>query len=487
MIAALLFLTIRCVEGDFERADARVTYESGLALVAVETEPDLRTTTRHRLDDLSVHAGDRLVGSDGEPPERALLLYVSDGGRWWQLRDRGKLPVIEERWQVNGGQPPQPIVVDRVRPRLVRVTYAGLWRGVNSDGRKTRTMLLDFTRAQPRIAVAIDCDEAGAGGACGAPNAAHAPHTELTCDETLRCTSTERLRTDWATRTATRSFHLLTNETIAPRRFDAVTYRSGDAFARAFHADRGAIRQRTLIEHVGVVEPLFELSRNEVLLAAPPRVESVAVRFFLLSRNPARWREIPLTRLSDDGYPATPRGEAVLARDHTPEPSPLQFRTFDLELKGNARLLEVLAQEGESRAIYWIMLDRAGRTGALRVATDTPEWRHCGSVIFPPSATALGIPQDGLPAVVEAIHSWQRLDLDQGTLPKRCDTIGTIDWSAAGGWIVDLHERPCTDPAPRPFAATITGDGWIGVQRCEPLPHTGPDFAPPAERCAPRP
>lgn len=488
MIAALLLFSIQCVNGDFGQAEARVSYKSEQRLVELQKKPDLRSLKRYRFDDVTIYAAAVLADRNEAGPERTLRLYAVRAEKWWQLREQGKAPLVEDGWEVNRHEPGEPVLVERARKHLMRVSYAGRWRGANASGRNTRTLLLDFADEQPRIAVTVACEESGGGGACGAPNHAHSPHRELTCDGTLRCTSTETLRTDWATRTAARMFHLLTNETIPPRRFDAVTYRSGNAFAQAFAADRGVIRQRALIETVGVVEPLFQLSHDRVLFAAAPRVESVAVRFFLLSREPARWREIPLARLPDDGYPATPKGEQPLAPDHTPLASSLQFQTFDLELQGNRRLLEVVAREGESHAIYWIMLDPAGRNGALRVATDTPEWGHCVDVRFPTTATTLGIPDTGLPALVEAIHSWSRVELEDGRLPKRCNLTGTIGWSSKSGWQVRLAEAPCTDPIPRPFAATISDDGNIRVQQCKPWTSPygpGPDFAPPAERCVP--
>ncbi len=489
MLTALLLLSIQCVDGDFGGyVGARVSYKTEQRLVALQKKPDVRSLKRYRFDDVTVYAAPVLTDREERGPERTLRLYAVRGGKWWQLREGGQAPLVEEGWQVNRHEAGEPLVIERARRHLVRVSYAGRWAGANTSGRNTRTLLLDFAQERPRIVVTVHCEEWSGGGACGAPGYAHAPYTQLVCDDALRCTSTEVLRTDWATREATRMFHLLSNETIPPQRFDAVTYRSGNAFAAAFEADRDVLRQRALIETVGGVQPLFELSRDQVLLAAPPRVDSVAVRFFLLSRRPARWREIPLTRLPDDNYPATSNGEKELARDHTPVGSLLQFETFDLELRGKRRLFEVVAREGDSRAIYWIMIDPAGRNGALRVVTDTPEWRHCVNVLFPPTATALGIPDDGLPALVEALHSWSREELDRGSMRKRCNLVGEIDWSPKSGWQVRLAEAPCTDPIARPFAARIAVSGWIGLQRCKPWTSPygpGPDFAPPAERCVP--
>jgi hypothetical protein len=101
------------------------------------------------------------------------------------------------------------------------------------------------------------------------------------------------------------------------------------------------------------------------------------------------------------------------------------------------------------------------------VATDQPEYRHCKNKIYPPSVTFLGLPNERFPAWVEAIGSWRTWDLSDKTLPKRCELVGTIDWSAKSGWRVFLADGPCTDPIPRPHASVIEDYGGLGMRIVE--------------------
>jgi hypothetical protein len=457
---------IQCVSEEYRPVGAMVERKPPLMLSPV-ARPKVKGMRRTTVGDVTIYTREE----EERWNQRWLVLFAERGGEWFQLRgERDQLPAISDGGGGIREETAKPPIVTRAKrgQPLVRVTWTSQWMGANRAGVTTTTAILDF-RGKPRVRVVLDCSDSGGGGACTSPDTAHATRQEITCDDDLRCTSTAIVWVGWTVRQATRRFDLLTNATIAPSRFDAVTYASGNAFARAVAADRNAIRQRALIDGIGVVQPIYEVSPGRVLFAAHAREPYVAFRFFLLDGE--RWREIPLTRLTDGGYPGSDevRDQAgSLPLDHTPTWPQLLFTAYDLELPGSRKLIEVLASENEARSVFWIMLDPNGRTGALRVASDHPEYRSCNNVVYPVSASCLGIPDDGLPAQIQALPSWRMWDLETNHMPRRCELTGRIGWSAARGWIVNLFESPCTDPIARPFRVQIGSDGSLSVRAVKP-------------------
>ena len=390
-----------------------------------------------------------------------LAVIAEARGTWFELREEGRRPRLRDGGYVRP-EAQQPAIVERAKDDLVQLTWTSQWMGANRAGLTTTTLLLDFHGAKPRVRVALDCsDGVGMGGACTGPDSAHEPAHQLTCDEELHCTMSESVFLDWTSRSATRRFDLLTNATLSSKRFDAKTYANGAAFA----ASSDAARQRAVVEGVGLVQPLFEVAPGVVLFGAPAHGPEVAARFFVLEHQ--RWREIPLAFLTDANYPGADAkldSAGSIAANFTPEAPRLFFNAYDLELRGKRKLIEVLVEEDEARSIYWIMFDPTGRTGALRVATNQPEWRHCANRVHPISASSLCIPDTGLPALVDAVASWREWDLVDRQLAPSCALTGTIDWSAKRGWIVRLGAAPCTDPILRPYGVTINRNGALGVE-----------------------
>lgn len=423
-----------------------VEYESEYRLVRI-ARPRVQGMTRKRIGGVTIYTRRRR----GDEHLRFLDVFAERGGVWYRLRKRQGPPLIgaESYTRPETERPPVVTPVKR-SAAVVRVSWIEQWMGANRAGLTRRTVLLDF-RAKPRVLLAIDCSDAGGGGACTAPDAAHSARNELTCDEDLRCTMRQTVNLDWARRSATRRFDLLTNATLPLQRFDTETFASGAAFA----AIPGAVRRRALIEGIGLVQPVHEVSPGTVLFAAHTRAPVAGFRFFLLDRG--KWREISQTLLADSGYPgADAEREQADPIDpaFTPDSPQLILSAWDLGLPGRRKLIEVVGTEGTARSVHWIMIDPAGRTGALRVATNHPEWRHCGDVVYPVTASWLGIPDRGLPAIARGIASWRKEHV-----PRTCALTGTIDWSAQRGWIVRLAQAPCTDPGPRPLAVTISEEG----------------------------
>jgi hypothetical protein len=452
--AALFLFAIQCLDGD-PRVDARIERRTDFALVKV-AKPRRGAMTRHRAGDVTLYTAVLI-----EEHIRDLRLYAGRGDEWWQLLERGGDPTIDGR----AGEPAEPVHV-RQEGALIAVTY----NDRSFHGETAKTLLLDFRPATPRVQLLVECGSMWARGACTAPSVARQPRRQLACDASLRCTSTETQWVDWTTRTATRTFDLLTDETVPPKRFGTVAYRSGRAYAQAFARGRKVLAQRAVIDRIGPVTPLFELSPDSILFAAPAKDPRVAVRFFHLT--PGKWRDITVMRLldrreSDDA----PR---PLDQDHTPDAPQLLFFAWNIEYKGKGRLIEVVVREGEARSLYWIMFDPNGRTGAIRLAIDTPEFRDCDDRLYPLSVVRLEIPDAGLPAYIGAIRSW-RLS-ERKTLLKHCGLVGRLGWSSSEGWQPTLFEAPCAKPWPQPFVTVLDDEGTLGF-----------DFARPDGECASSP
>jgi len=447
---------IQCVYEDYTPVSADIQYDSPFELVRV-ARPKVQGMRRTRIDDITVYTRT----SRTEMDFRVFVLFAERGGEWFELQANATGLVIQDRGVVRP-ETEKPPIITRAKAGLpiVRATWISQWMGANRAGLTRMTVLLDF-RAKPRVLLSIDCSDAWGGGACSAPALAPWPKTELRCDDDLRCTMHEYVNVDWTTRAATRRFDLLTNATLPPSRFDAVRYATAAAFAAAAP---DSIRQRALIDGIGLVYPVYEVSPGTVIFAAHRKDPVAGFRFFLLREK--TWSEIPVTLLTDAVYPGENQERAgSIARDFTPDyPQPI-FTAWDLELPGKRKLIEVLGVEGTSSTLHWIMLGPAGRTGALRVTTSHPEWRECDNVVYPISASSLGIPDSGLPARVDAVASWRHWDLRDGLMPRTCDLVGTIDWSTTRGWIVRLGQAPCTDPILRPLKVTISDTGELRAEQ----------------------
>ena len=463
ILAALLTLT--CQSGEFFEAEADVLRNREAALVritAAEARTLRRNTKATRYGSFVVHAGEAVEEVHGDWREDIVFL-VQAGGEWWHLRgDLLRHTGIDRRFTPHDH--PRLPRVSRVDDGLIAYRIDYDWMGQGSE-HADLTFLIDLRR-KPFRTIVVRCANQGFTGVCGGPNHVATPKRDLSCEwrrdaGDFRCQSRETRHLGWTSRTATRIFWLLRDETIFPSRFDMATYSSGRAFADAVAGDRDVIKQRVLIDGIGFVDPLFELSRNEILFGAPSRDAQLAMRFFLLRREPASWTEVR-TQLLGDGQYTVPRPKNYPHEEttagFTPEAPRIHFSAVELEpVVKPRRLIEVVATEEDARTIFWIMID-SHHSGAIRVATTEAEHVECEQDIRPPSATWLCVPDDGLPGLIQALGS-QLVSRPRAS----CWTTGTIDWKRDKGWVVDLRDAPCTDPVRGPQAVTIGADGELRV------------------------
>ena len=310
---------------------------------------------------------------------------------------------LEDREEILTADKPEAITV-KTHGGLLLLAYSIDWLGGNTFGWNRKTIVVDVSGKKPRVAKIVVCSEAFGGGACTAPWGQRLPDHSLACDENLRCISRAKMMTEWSTRTGTRTFDLLTNKTIprAPR--------------------------------------IYRVSSN--ITARHVRGAALTYRFFY------RGKEIPTVVLSDAGYRFAPEFE--LRPDYEPDGPTPTFFGKDL---GNG-VVEVTVSEEEGRAVFWI-----GPEGALRVAADAPEFRHCDDAVFPPSVYAI----DG--RIVHVLPSIRRNELREKKLERRCESTGTIEWVDGRGWIARWAPIPCSDPVTWPWTVLISGDGVTGLKR----------------------
>ena len=467
ILAAML--TLSCQSGELFEAEADILRNREVSFVRISAA-EARTLRRNakatRYGSFVVYAGEMVEEVHGDWREDVVLLVENDG-EWWHLRgDLLRHFGIGRRF--TPFDHPRLPRVSRIDDGLIAYQIDYDWMAQGS-GHVDLTFLIDLRR-KPFRTIVVRCANQGFTGVCGGPHHVLTPKRDLSCEwrkdvGDFRCQSRETRHLGWTSRTATRTFWLLRDETIFPSRFDMATYSSGRAFADAVARDRDVIKQRVLIDGIGFVDPLYELSRNEILFGAPSRDAQLAMRFFLLRRNPASWTEVRTQLLSDEQY-TVPRPKnyphVETTAGFTPEAPRIHFSAVELEpVVKSRRLVEVVATEEDARAIFWIMVDHGGSrvaTGAIRVATTEAEHLECEQDIRPPSATWLGVPDDGLPGLIQALRS-QLVSRPQAS----CWTTGTIDWKRDRGWVVDLREAPCTDPMRSPEAVTISADGELRV------------------------
>jgi hypothetical protein len=486
LLAAVLVLNCE-PPNEYETRNTRVVREPQLELVRIAAAEARRRTAETKAFDFGAfeaHGLSRVVVHAGEPGEYydrmwiertvvVLELRTARGTEWWHLREPEDELLINIRGSALHDRPrlPRVSLVSRALP-LLRFEFDREWLSSNSGGTVGHTLLVDL-RMRPLRMVLIRCGREFFGGQCGGPNDMFTVKRHLSCQwrgaaSDFRCRSREVLHVGWTTRAATREFWLLSDETIAPSRFDAVRYPNGRLFAAAASADRDALKRRVLIDRVGIVEPLFEVSRNRILFGAPSHETGLMIRLFVLELEPARWSEVPMTRLADSRYPVTgvtSEWRPGLAADYTPDHPRLHFDAQELEpVIGKRRLIEVVVTEDDERAIFWVMFDRSD-VGAIRVATSAAEHFECGKMIRPPSAFWLGVSDDGLPALVNALpshHEWVEGSAD-APVPY-CWTSGTIGWRRGTGFVATLRDAPCIDPYKEAKAVTIGPYGQLSLQ-----------------------
>lgn len=483
ILAAVLVLN--CQPEEYQSIHARIERQPALELVRISAaeagklrEPakafDFGAFDAYGFSRVVVHAGDLLVNDD---LERFVVLLETRGARgheWWELREPYSELLYDDTYTDRRHvrpRLPDVALVSQAFP-LIRIGIRQEYRGMQSSGEIDYTLLIDLRRAPFRMLV-VRCANEWVGGRCGGHDSYHSARQSLWCRWSesrgdFRCESNEWMNTGWVSRAASRSFWLLADETIPPSRFDAVTYASGRGFAAAAARDRNALKRRALIDRIGVVRPIFEVSRGTILFAAPARDAAMMVRFFALRLDPPRWREIHTVRLADAGYAAVRDRRdwrETLSDEYTPGDRWLHYDAEELlpSMPGR-RLVEVVVTEGDARAIFWVVFDR-GETGAIRVATTEAEYRECGTLVRPPSAIWLGVPDEGLPAFVQALPSHEEHLEVNAELPRRvCWSSGTIDFRRGKGWIVAMREAPCTDPSRKALVASIGPYGELGTE-----------------------
>ena len=489
VLAAVLVLS--CDASEYAPAETKILRDRTVWLERVSAAEARNLRRYAKAVDLGRAGGHRLIAYAGEELDfsygdwrigTVFLLETrgENGSEWWHLREseNGHLLFTHSLslyGPVDRPRLPDVALVDRNVP-LIRFAI-----GYHRLSAQTRiTFLIDLRPKSFRV-VAMHCLNYGATGVCGGPNHYFTPKRDLSCRwrskaSDFRCVSRETMNLRWTTRTATRTFWLLSDRSIPPSRANAATYPSGQAFADAVARDRDALKQRVVIDGIGLVEPIFDFSNDE-LFGATSLEPAMTARFFLLQRDRGRWIEIPATRLADERYAARRsknEQDDPTTPGFTPEEPHVHFTAVELEpIVKRRRLIEVVATEGEGRTVYWVMVDYAASpiaTGAIRLATTEAEHGTCEKHVRPPSATWLGVPwEDGLPGYIQAIPS--QIEWEAGnekTGQQACWRSGTIDWSAKQGWLVDLHEAPCTDRVRPPQAVTIGANGELGLRTVEP-------------------
>jgi hypothetical protein len=361
--------------------------------------------------------------------------------------------------------------------------------GVEAETVVSNRLLLDLRSGKPRISGAVQCPSAVAAGTCDSPDQPKAGYDNLRClwdtsTGDFRCTMTSPFGGEYASRTATRDFYLLSGRPAWPAWYTAQTPSDLLSLALQLSANPASNGVNIMVPELGPVNLIASykdlLPGTETLIFSSPGAgPTVNAHFWLVtisSRGSVVTQSIEKWVISGE---KTDEGAAPAG--YTPEFRNDEYRTTTLEDRAGFHAVQVVmtsdapsgAEQGSSQpvhVVYWVGVQAANGkliSSAVRVASDGSTHGSCAADAH--DGTAISIEQQGGMAaatvhVRPAAFSAREMappQPDDAEIPAGCVWIGALYWKPGAGFRVRKTDQDCDEGAPQ---VSITKDGQISVQ-----------------------
>lgn len=361
--------------------------------------------------------------------------------------------------------------------------------GVEAETVVSNRLLLDLRSGKPRISRAVQCPSAVATGTCDSPDQPRAGYDNLRClwdtsTGDFRCTMTSPFGGEYASRTATRDFYLLSARPAWPAWYTAQTPPDLRSLALQLSANPASNGVNIMVPELGPVNLIASykdlLPGTETLLFASPGAgPTVNAKFWLVTISSGG--SVATESIDKWVISGEKTDEGTGPAGYTPEFRNDEYRTTSLEDRAGFHAVQVVmtsdAQTGAEQGsfhpvhvVYWVGVEALkGKliSSAVRVASDGSTYGSCAADAH--DGTAISIEQQGGMAaatvqVRPAAFSAREMappQPDDAEVPAGCVWIGALYWKPGAGFRVRKTDQDCDEGAPQ---VSITKDGQISVQ-----------------------
>ena len=361
--------------------------------------------------------------------------------------------------------------------------------GVEAETVVSNRLLLDLRSGNPKISRAVQCPSTVAAGPCDSPDQPRAGYDHLRClwdisTDDFRCTMTSPFGGEYASRTATRDFYLLSAKPAWPSWYTAQTPPDLRSLALQLSANPASNGVNIMVPELGPVNLIASYKdllpgTETMIFSSPGAGPAVNAHFWLVtisSRGSVATESIEKWVLSGEK-----NDEGAAPAGYTPEFRNDEYRTTSLEDRAGFHAVQVvMTSDAQSRAeqgsfhpvhvVYWLGVEAAyGKliSSAVRVASDGSTYGSCAADAH--DGTAISIEQQGGMAaatvhVRPAAFSGREMappQPDDAEVPAGCVWIGALYWKPGAGFRVRKTDQDCDEGAPQ---VSITKNGQISIQ-----------------------
>ncbi|HEX5433733.1 MAG TPA: hypothetical protein VFY05_05815, partial [Candidatus Angelobacter sp.] len=299
----------------------------------------------------------------------------------------------------------------------------------------------------------------------------------------FRCTLTTPFGGEYASRTATRDFYLLSARPAWPSWYTAQTPPDLRSLAVQLSSNPGSAAN-IMVPELGPVTLIASYKDvspgiTALIFSSPGAGPTVNAHFWLVtisSRGTMAIQSIEKWVISGEKS-----DESAAPAGYTPEVRKDEYRTMPLEDRAGFHALQVVmtsdaeagAEQGSSQpvhVVYWIGVEAANGkliSSAVRVASDSSTYGSCAADAH--DGTAISIEQQGGMAaatvhVRPAAFSAREMappEPDDAEVPAGCVWIGALYWKPGIGFRVRKTDPDCDAGVPQ---VSITEDGQISIK-----------------------
>lgn len=352
-------------------------------------------------------------------------------------------------------------------------------------------LLLDLRTAKPQISKAVQCLPPIPQAACDVPGEPRAGSDNLQCSwdtsaGDFRCTLSSPFGGQFASRSASKDFYLLSSRPAFPQWYTSQTPPDLRALALQLSRTGDTTASNIMVPQLGPMTLLgrfkdLQPGSEALIFGSPGAGPSVNARLWLaiVAAQGVAISSIPKWVLSGE---KTDEGEAPVG--YTPSAANDRYRTSSLEDRPGFHALEaVLTSDAASSAnanhdspesshvVYWIGVEAMNGkliSSAVRVASDGSTYGSCAADSH--DGTAISIEQQsGMAAATVHVRPPDALvqssNPGESNIPSGCVWIGGLYWKPGSGFQVRKLDQDCDAGMP---LVSIGEDGQITVKDSAP-------------------
>lgn len=360
--------------------------------------------------------------------------------------------------------------------------------GVEAQQVVSNRLVMDVRSGKPQLSREAQCVPRAAAGACDSPDQPKAGYDNLHCAwqqsaGDFRCRLSAPYGGEFAARTATRDFYLLSGRPALPEWYTDQTPRDLRALAVELSTNPDIKPAGVMVPGTGPVTLLGRykdlVPQTEVFIFASPGA-GATVNAHLSLVTVSAHGNVAIEAIPKWALSGEKTDEGAAAAGYTPQSRNDEYRVAPLEDRTGFHALEAVMTSDSRTAVnedapeavhvvYWIGVEAVNGkvvANAVRVASDGSTYGSCAADAH--DGTAISIEQQGgmAAATVHVRPAVAPVDLappqpDDAQIPSGCVWVGALYWKQGSGFHVRKTEPDCDAGMPH---VSISEDGQISVK-----------------------